>query len=204
MRSERSFTFVEVLLAAGLGVAVMVAVYSAALTAQNSYHRFEQSLEMQRNAALIVQRLQSDVRNAFIYSASDSGFQGSQQSIELCAVVNTTTSTGQRYQDARRILYMYADGALTRSVYRLNAAINADALLEKNTWTGVSSLAFEYAAPSDAAGELYAIMSSWSDVTEEQKKTLPMAVKAMIVLSRNDDKGKLVEQQIRFFAETFL
>jgi prepilin-type N-terminal cleavage/methylation domain-containing protein len=181
---RRGLTLVELLIAASIFSAVTVSIYAAFSTGVLSYRKLDASFEVYQGARVVLNRLESDLRQAFAYRRADSAFQASRQKIDFLTTAEEFAGSNKSYPVVRRIIYEARAKTLERSCYAGLDALRADAAAAKdNLGCGLNDVSFEYAAASLNNGEPFVWQQEWPLAADAQQKAgLPLAVKVKLTL----------------------
>lgn len=193
----RGFTLVELLIAASIFSVIMLSLYSAFQTGILSYNRIDSAFNVYQTARIVLNRIELDLKNSFIYSKADSKFIGNSQTLELYSIVDTFQE-GEVSSKASLIKYDLSDGILKRTCYaglgtlKENPEITGDVLS-----SDVEELSFQYAYTAANPDKLYDWQDSWPNIDDiskknEQEKTLPLAVKIKLALIERDRQEKKI------------
>ncbi|MDP2941635.1 MAG: prepilin-type N-terminal cleavage/methylation domain-containing protein [Candidatus Omnitrophota bacterium] len=181
---ESGFTLVELLIASGIISVVLLSLYSAFSTGIMSYHKFDSSAATCLNARLILNRMETDLRNSFIYKNDKSGFNGKEGALEFYSVID-----GYRNNElspaVKLVKYEFKDGSLSRALGGINEELSAEI-----TKIGYE-FAYKLATPNPGDPELYKWKNSWPDESpgSVEKTQLPVAVRITLSLPEKGAKG---------------
>lgn len=176
MRKKNGLTLVEVLIASSIFVLVMAAVYSAFHAGMFGYRRIEEAIDVHQSARKILERINLDLRNSFVFSEEESKFSGEKSKVSFFALVDTF-SKDKMLREYAYVSYYLKEGKLMRS-----CCLNKDALNERPDTKAeemsarVGGLLLSYAYIDDDSDQI-----KWKDSWED-KKGFPLAVKVKLVL----------------------
>lgn len=193
MRREHGLTLVELLIAASIFSVIILTIYSAFHTGILSYRKIDSAFDVYQTARLILNRMELDLKNSFVFTKKDSKFQGNKTSINFFSPVDSF-SEGKSSLDLCHIKYELSNGILNRACYKGLDALkgNPESPIEEELSSDVKELSFEYAYLTGDLDEPYTWQEIWPsedpNKQEEQKKTLPLAVKIKLSLI---EKNKL-------------
>ncbi|MDD5595494.1 MAG: type II secretion system protein GspJ [Candidatus Omnitrophica bacterium] len=194
MRKIKGFTLIEVLLAVSLSAVIVLGVYSALQTGILSYEKQELAAGIYQTAKVILNRMETDLKNSYIYMQSDSHFKGSKaQSSMDFFTVSEIFEKGERRILPCRVKYELGDQVLKRFFYRgLEASQTSPAVEAQEIASDVKGMVLEFAYPSSDPNTNIAWQDSWPEEggSQEQEKTLPVAVKIKLTLIEKDRHGQ--------------
>ena len=172
---KNAFTLIELLIAISIFSVVVLALYSAFNTGILSYRQIDSSLNTYEAARLALTKIESDLKNSFAYSSSDSMFKGTFNNLDFYSVSS----------DLLRIKYLIENNLLIREVYKNLYALEANPVGQKQILTAdTKEISFEYAYPVNSPDKPY----DWQDIWPKQgdtsqQKTLPEAVKIKLTMN---------------------
>ncbi|MDD2751645.1 MAG: type II secretion system protein GspJ [Candidatus Omnitrophica bacterium] len=194
MRKRRGFTLIEVLLAVSLSAVIVLGVYSALQTGILSYEKQESAAGIYQTAKVILNRMETDLKNSYIYMQSDSRFKGSKaQSFMDFFTVSEIFEKGESRILPCRVKYELGDQVLKRFFYRgLEASQTNPAVEAQEIASDVKAMVLEFAYPSSDANTNIAWQDSWPEEggKQDQEKTFPIAVKIKLTLIEKDRHGQ--------------
>ena len=181
MKSHRAFTLVELMLASAIFVVVLVAVYSSFRAGLFGYKDISANIEISQKAKLALERINTDLRNSFIFQSGDTKFFGSADTIGFLSLVDTYTADAfiTNYAWVR---YRVVDGALMRLCRKNELSLKDDAsVAEQELASGVSEFSLVY-LEYDSDTNTFNEYSSWTKLDK-----LPEAVKVRITFTGVSD-----------------
>lgn len=181
MRKNKAFTLVELLIASAIFVIVVLTIYSAFYTGIFGYGNIEGTIAVYQAARQILDRINLDLRNSFVYSNNETKFAGSSKDITFLALVNTFS--GDRIvQDYALVSYKLEADKLMRLCRKNKEALNDNSgVLPEEMAFGVEmAITYFYIDPVDNSLKE---KDSWNmhDDTEERQK-LPVAIKVGLII----------------------
>lgn len=204
MRKIRSFTLIELLIAASIFSIIILSIYSAFQTGFLSYRKVDSAFELYQTARLTLNRMELDLKNSFAYGdAEGSRFSGNNENfLEFFSVVDSYEE-GEPRTDICRIEYKYElkDKKLIRTNYKGLDVLKTDIQQEgAEVASNIEKVTFEYACPTEKEGKpSFDWQDSWPVKKDEkdltQQATLPLAVKITLSLIEN---AKQEEKPIEF------
>ncbi len=183
---DSGFTLVELLIASGIISVVLLSLYSAFSTGIMSYHKFDSSAATCLNARLILNRVEADLRNSFIYKNDDSGFKGSEGALEFYSVIDAYRNN-ELSPAVQLVKYEFKDGSLSRALGGTSEELSAE--IKKIGY----EFAYKLATPNPGDPEPYKWKNNWPDPDESpgsvEKTQLPVAVRITLSLPEKNAKG---------------
>jgi len=187
--NKKSFTLIELLIAVTIVTLIILSVYSAFNTGILAYKKIDSAFDGYQEARIILNRLETDLRNSFAYSQESSFFKGGSQTLYFFNV-SQIYDKNDEYSDLCRIKYYLEGSTLKRTIYKGIAALIEDENVELQDFSAmVKNIDFEYAYMSTDGKPGIVWQNVWPQ-KDEQGKGLPLAVKVKLVLI-----GKGVKQQ---------
>jgi prepilin-type N-terminal cleavage/methylation domain-containing protein len=177
---KKAITLIELLIAMTVFGVVAVAIYSAFSSGVISHRNIDEALEIYQGARLVLERLNLDLRNCFSYQAELSKFSGSGQEASFYTLVEKYRE-GKVTQDYCLVSYKAQGRQLLRLCRRNREAVDEDSQIQPQELVSSASINFQYGYTSGGSAELQ-FKDTWGE-TDEEKKTLPLAVKANLALS---------------------
>ncbi|MCX5697175.1 MAG: prepilin-type N-terminal cleavage/methylation domain-containing protein [Candidatus Omnitrophica bacterium] len=196
-RGVTGFSLVELLIASAIFAVVMVSIYSAFRTGIFGYKNIQENIDTYQAARFIFNRMDLDLRNAFIYSANNTGgFVGSKEGMSFYSIVERFYD-GKAVQDYAFISYELKDGKLLRTCYRnrnKDMIINGPEIQAQELPGSIDSLVINYAYIDQTKNKNtleWTKTNTWmaqDNPPTEEVKVLPVAVNIKLRL-----KNKAVE-----------
>ncbi|MDD4900321.1 MAG: type II secretion system protein GspJ [Candidatus Omnitrophica bacterium] len=195
MIKKKGFTLIEVLLAVSLSAVIVVGVYSALQTGILSYEKQESAAGIYQTAKVILNRMESDLKNSYCYMQSGSGFKGgkAQSGLEFFSVSEVFEKGESRILPCR-VRYELTDKVLKRYFYRGLEASETNSLLEPQELAAdIKDISLEFAYRSSDANNPIAWQDTWpAEQNQDQEKSLPLAVRIKLTLIEKDRHGEEV------------
>jgi len=190
MKRREGFTLLELLLAVSLSAVIILGLYSALQTGILSYDKIERASEVYQTARVILNRMETDLKNSYIYSQNDSSFKGSKagQTMEFCSVLDIFEEA-QSYIVPCRIKYELNNQILKRTLYRGLQVSEENPLVEAQELSSdIKELVLEFAYLSEDPNQNIEWQESWpaQQGKPDQQKGLPLAVKIKLSLIEKD------------------
>ncbi len=188
---KRSFTLVEVLIASLIITVVMITVYTAFGSGIFGYRNIEDKITVYQTARSILEHLNQDVRNAIVFSSTQSMFEGSSDKVSFLSLVDSYKTDRLRGSYAA-VSYYYEDNKLMRLCRKGSEALNIESDLTKPQEVGSElDIRFEYGylqINAASAQEIVAFKDSWGYETQEESQKLPVALKVRLTVKGNPDE----------------
>lgn len=181
MRKNKAFTLVELLITSSIFVIVILTIYSAFCTGIFGYRNIEETIAVYQAARQILDRINLDLRNSFVYSNNETKFIGSPKDITFLTLVNTF-SEDRIVQDYALVSYKLKGDKLMRLCRKNKEALNENSgILPEEMASGVEmTLTYFYIDPVNHSLKE---KDSWNiqDNPEERQK-LPVAIKVGLII----------------------
>lgn len=190
MKKREGFTLLELLLAVSLSAIIILGIYSALQTGILSYNRMERSSGVFQAARVILNRMETDLKNSYIYSQADSRFRGSKtgQTIEFCNILDIFEQREAFYLPCR-IKYELDSQILKRTIYSgFQVSEESPAAQAEELSADIKELVLEFAYLSDDPNKNIEWQEAWpaEQGKPDQQKGLPLAVKVKLSLIEKD------------------
>jgi len=191
--NKKSFTLIELLIAVTITAVIILSVYSAFSTGILAYKKIDSAFDNFQEVRIILNRLETDLKNSFAYSKESSFFKGSASTLDFFNV-SQIYDKDKQYSDVCRIKYELDGSSLKRTAYSGLTALTEDENVKPQDFSSsIKNINFEYAYISE--GEKKDIL--WQNVwpqKDEQAKQLPLAVRVKLLLINTEAKQqKLLE-----------
>lgn len=199
MKNYRSFTLVEVLIASAIFIVVMVAIYSAFHSGIFGYRNIEDTLDLYQASRLILERINLDLKNSFIYQQNkEAKFLGSKDAVSFLTLVDTF-GENKILPAYAYVSYKLEENKLLRLCRKNQESLNEKSeVLPEEMSSSIQKLDFSYGY-IDPQDKTLKFKDSWGTDSEDEKKNLPEAVKVSLTL-----KGKRAESFERTIYLTLL
>ena len=170
MRRNQGFTLVELLIASSIFVVVMFTIYSAFSSGIFGYRNMEEAMDTYQAARQILERLNLDLRNSFIYSPEEVKFSGTNRQLSFLALVDVyeVNKVSQKYAS---ISYALEGNKLTRLFRTDQEALNKNSEIIPEEMADNAEISFSYLYLDPVDNSLKE-KDIWDD-----KLILPLAVK---------------------------
>jgi len=186
MNKKYGFTLIELLISASILSIVMLSTYSAFHTGVLSYKKIDSAFNIYQAATLILNRMELDLKNSFIYSREDSKFKGDNNNIDFFSVLDTFDKEFLPKPVLCRLKYSRQDIKFKRAVSVNQEALKEEAVSEgEELSSAIKEVKFQYATGRKER--------PWQELWPEgndnaQKAALPAAVKIELTLKEDGDK----------------
>lgn len=186
----RSFTLIELLIAISIFSVIILSVYSAFNTGVLSYYRMDSAFNVYQTARTILNRMELDLKNTFVYSQDiskgGSKFGGTNQSLDFYTIVDTYEN-GQVSTNIYHIEYKFSEPTLTRIFHKGQDVLKSDSTgVTQDLSSDVKEIYFEYGTGD--TNNPWQKNEPWPK-DDAQKIKLPLAVKIELVLIERDKRG---------------
>lgn len=197
MRKINGLTLVELLIASSIFAIIMASIYSAFYGGFLGYRKMDASFEVYQSARTIFSRIESDLRNSFLYTQDDSKFHGSDANMDFFSIKDAFTKD-DIFTDICKIKYEKSDNKIKRTYYRGLEALKDDAAVEPQILAPeIKEVSFEYAYFTGNPDKPYEWQASWPKC-KEQTAALPLAVKIKLSLNFPDKDKKSDAKPVEF------
>lgn len=182
-KTNKGFTLIETILAAGMVLVIALASYSAFSQGVKLWQRLTQRTPASK-LNIVFEKMSSDLRNSFVFSGIN--FVGAKDSISFAALTLTAIGERQKVLSIGEIGYFF--DAQTKSLNRRQR--NYSQLYQDKTPSSrqmvndVKSLRFQYYY-YDPEQEIYIWKDNWQ--VGEEERSIPLAVRIRLEF---DEKTK--------------
>jgi prepilin-type N-terminal cleavage/methylation domain-containing protein len=178
-KARCGFTLMEVLIAAAILAVVMATVAAAFRTGLFGYRNIRSAINTYQAARQILEGVDTDLKNAVVWSPEDSGFSGTATEISFHGLANTYAGGGFR-KDYALIGYTWDGTKLYRLCRTGRESLNADSQLNpREIVAAIEDFSFRYAAIDPELKSLV-FFEAW-----DNPEQLPAAVKISVSLGGN-------------------
>ena len=126
MTRRKGFTLIELLISTAIFAVIMVSLYFAFSTGTFGFRSIEENTETFQAALNTLGRLNSDLRNSFLYTPTDSGFEGDENKISFFTLVNSENGITK---DFARVTYLVEKDSAIRFMKRNKDALNDNKII---------------------------------------------------------------------------
>lgn len=190
MKLRRGFTLMELLIAVSIFAVVATTIFSSFRAGLFGFRNIEDNIYIYQAAGQIIERLDNELRNAFVYSVDkESKFSGSASGISFLTLVDTFTKAGV-VKDYALVSYQLSGNKLMRLCRRNQESLNSRTEIKPEEMAAdVSKISFSYGY-ADSIGQPLSFKDSWGDGNApDEQKALPKAVKVTLGI-----KGKKTQE----------
>lgn len=189
---KKTFTLIELLIAVTIITLIILSVYSAFNTGILAYKKMDSAFDSYQEARIILNSLETDLKNSFAYSEESSFFNGSPQALDFFNI-SQIYDKDKQYSDLCRIKYHLEGDLLKRTIYNGIAALTENENVEAQDFSNrVKSIDFEYAALSEGEKKTIVWQNIWPQ-KDEQAHGLPLAVKVKLLVIDAGKTQRLLE-----------
>lgn len=189
--SLAGFTLVELLIAASIFSIIILSLYSAFQTGVLSYKKIDSAIDTYQSARLILNRIELDLKNSFIYSEKDSLFKGTSQGITLITVTDAYENA-QEVREVSRVKYELSNNTLKRVISKGIDALTKEPKEESHELSSeIKEILFQFCYETKNVNIVYDWQEIWpKDNDAEQLASLPLGVKIKLVLRQRNRQQK--------------
>ncbi len=199
--NKRGFTLLEVLLTAGISALILISVYSSLRGGWRIYNKLNTQTQSYHNIRNGLHNLSKDIRNSFIFKASDNraiGFKGTQSEMSFAALTRSKDEDGAVYIEPARIYYKFEGEKLLKAQTKGKDILKTSSEPKYTAFlSGLSELKFEYAKAADSLSKEI----TWS-ASYEEKDALPLGVRLNLTKKFKDGKLFSLTHTIKLFQAT--
>lgn len=182
MKKNKSFTLIELLIASSILIVIMLTLYISFNTGIFGYRHIEGTLATAQTAIKVLERINLDLRNSFVYSSNETKFTGSKDEMGFLTLVDTFRE-GKKAQDYAFISYKLEENNLLRLCRRNQESLNDNSETEpKILASNIKEIVFSYGY-LDTKNQILEWKDTWDDPV-----LLPEAVK--VNLSIKNEIGR--------------
>jgi len=186
-RNKKSFTLIELLIAVTIVTVVILSVYSAFNTGILAYKKIDSAFGSYQEARIILNKLEADLKNSFVYSKESSLFKGSAKALDFFNVSQIYDKEQER-TNLCRIKYQLEGATLKRTAYSGLAALTEEENVSPQDFSNsIKDIDFEYAYIGEGEKKDILWQNTWPQ-KEGQIEQLPLAVKIKLVLISTEAK----------------
>jgi len=174
-KSLTAFTLTELLIATAIFSIVILSMYSAMHAGILSYRKIDSASCVYQIARVIFNRMESDLKNSFVYAKDDAHFKGAKETLEFFTSIDSYDQEGNVSTNVCRVKYaLTPDGKLMRTCFKGLQALEENLNLEGDELSAdIKEIILQYAYKTNDADDPFV----WKDNTDEHKDSLPLAVK---------------------------
>ncbi len=184
-----AFTLVELLIASAIFLVVILTVYSAFQGGVFGYRNIEENINMYQTARFILERMNLDLRNSFVYSKKDANFTGNKDEISFLALVDTF-SQDKIEQAYAFVSYKIEEDRFMRLCRKDKESLKEESEIQpEEIVSNIEEVSFEYGY-IDPIDNSLKFKGSWAgkDGPQDEQKILPVAVKIKLSIKNKIKK----------------
>lgn len=190
-QQNKALTFLELLIATSILVVVMVTIYAAFRSGIFGYRDIEHTLDIYQSVRSILNRIDLDLKNSFVYKDDDAKFNGSEKTISFLALVDTFKEESLA-QDFTFVAYKLNGNKLMRLCRKNQEALKEKSEILPEEMADSVSIKFAYGyIPQEKQEKQIEFKESWGN-EENEKKTPPLAVRVELT-----SEGALKQKFVR-------
>ncbi len=200
--NKRGFTLLEVLLTVGISALILIATYSSLRSGWLTYNKLNTQTESYHNIRNGLNNLSKDIRNSFIFNASEDNrriiFQGTQSEMSFASLIKSKDEKETNYIEPAKISYKFEDKKLLKAQIKGKEILKSSIEPEYKVFlSDISELKFEYAKEVNSASKEI----TW-DSNYEGKDALPSGVRISLTKEFKDGRPFSLTQTIKLFQAT--
>lgn len=179
-----AFTLVEILVATSIFSIVILSIYSAFHTGILSYRKIDSASAVYQAARVILNRMESDLKNSFAYAKDDAHFKATKEFLDFFTIVDSYDREGKVSTNLCRVKYeLNAQGQLIRIISYGADALKEDLNVEGDELSSdIKEIILQYTYKTDDPDNPLI----WKNDNSEYKERLPLAVKIELTLLEKD------------------
>jgi len=186
---KKGFTLIEVLVAVTIIAVIVLSIYSAFNTGITAYKKMDTAFSSFQDARIILNVIETDLKNSFIYSEESSFFKGGSSALDFFSILNTYDKD-EKYNSLCRIKYTLEGNTLKRTVYGGFAALGDDENAQAQELSNsIEKIDFEYAYIGSGDDKAIIWRNVWPQ-KDNQTGQLPLAVKIKLSLAGADSDAQ--------------
>lgn len=191
IKARRGFTLIEILIATSIFSVVILSLYAAFRTGISSYRRLDSAFNIYQTARILFNRMETDLKNSFIYSEGNSKFQGTNSALQFFSVVDSFAE-GKRVENVSRIKYYLEEDALKRASQQGLGALEADTEIQgEEIASNIKEFLLQYAYSKDVKDRPFDWLDSWPQESDPDSiKNVPIAVQIKLKLIEKDKANR--------------
>jgi len=191
IKTRRGFTLIEILIASSIFSIVILGLYSAFQTGLFSSDRIDSAFNIYQTARIALNRMESDLKNSFVYFEDDAKFQGTGSTLQFFSILDSFAET-KTVESVCRIQYYLEQGTLKRSCQLGLDALKDDAQIQgEELASGVKEISLQYAYNKGVKDKPFEWQDSWPQESDpESQKNLPIAVQIKLKLIEKDRSNR--------------
>lgn len=173
---SHAFTLVELVIASAIFSVLMSTIYLSFHTGIFGYRNIEDTMNIYQSARQILERINLDLRNSFVYSNEKSWFSGNKNETAFLTLVDTFSENNPRLTYAF-VSYRLESDKLMRLCRKDKESLNEKSKTQSEEMSsGVEELIFSYGYINPLTQSM-----EWKDSWDDPKR-LPSAVKIRLTI----------------------
>lgn len=189
---KKGFTLLELLLALGITVVVLVLSYSTFRVGLISYSRLDNQSLIYYNLRGGLYKMRKELSGAFLFDYRKEGknhclgFEGAQEELSFVTLINSKDSEGNIFVGVAKVFYKYENKKLLRAFLKGRDVLNTNASPQYQVFlANISALEFSYAAGKSSATSSLVWKSEFTGKDEKDNSILPGAVRIKVTQEFN-------------------
>lgn len=196
MKKDKALTLVELLIASLIFTVIMASIYASFRSGLFGYKNIGESLDNSQAAALILDNLDTELRNAFAYTQEDAKFNGSQERISFLTLIDSYDASREKFKtELALVSYKTEKGKLMRAYKKNQAALEEEAPASSEEMADNATIKFSYGYLGGESQQEMVFFESWPEQTAAASvKGLPQAVRIELIIKGREEVnfGRLV------------
>jgi prepilin-type N-terminal cleavage/methylation domain-containing protein len=194
LSAKKGFTLLELLLALGITVVVLVLSYSTFRVGWISYRRLDNQSLVYYNLRGGLYKMRKELSGAFLFDYRSSkegknyclGFQGAKEELSFVTLINSRDSEGNIFVEVAKAFYKYENKKLLRAFVKGRDVLNTNSSPQYQVFlANLSALEFSYAAGKSSEASSVVWKSEFTGKDEKDNNILPGAVRIKVTQEFN-------------------
>jgi prepilin-type N-terminal cleavage/methylation domain-containing protein len=189
MSRNKGFTLVEILVATAIFAVVITTVYSAFHTGIFGYRNIERNIEINQAVQQILECINLDLRNAFVYSSDESRFQGEAGFVSFLTLVDSYRKD-KIVRDYALVSYSLEKNKIRRLCRKGKESLNARSEITAEEMASNMDMEIKFQYGYLGKDKETEWLDSWPGFvsTGEEGKGLPLAVKVKLTVKNKTEE----------------
>lgn len=178
MKHNKAITLLELLIASTIFVIVITTVYSAYQSGIFGYRNIEENINSYQVVRLILERLNLDLRNSFVFSNNTTKLEGSSDEIKFLTLVDGF-SEDNIIQDYAWVSYNLDGDKILRLCRKNREALNGNSEIKPQQMAANVKMSFKYGYLPTGRQKIE-FKDSWAIDSPQEQGKLPLAIKVSL------------------------
>lgn len=196
MRSSKSFTLIELLIAVSIFAVVAIALYSTFSGGLKVWHRQEKGFKYSHSTRLVLDAMAKELRNAINYSVKQglgAGLEG--QGLRFIGDEKSLTFITLMGEEIAKVDYIFEEGVLKKRVVLQKEEFKEENQKESVLIENLDGLSFEYAYKGTGEGFELEWRKSWEKETVSDQPKIPAGVRITLTFDI-DGKEEIIKKTV--------